>query len=125
MPVLPLIDLMLLTGWTALFVGFVLKVVAATTRFQPTILTLSPIDFLAIAIAAFLFAIALAARTWVASQAPAQTAARRKEETLQAYRALHSDSSERNDVKTNDNTNDNAHDGINDDDDGRGGQAFG
>ena len=92
MPVLPLIDLMLLAGWTALLIGFVLKAIAATTRYQPTILTLSPIDFLTIALAAFAFAIALAARTWVATQAPAQTAARRKEETLEAYRALHSDS---------------------------------
>ena len=36
----------------------------------------------------FLFAIALAARTWVESQAPAQSAARRRDETLAAYEAL-------------------------------------
>ena len=94
MPILPLIDLMLLAGWTSLFIGFVLKAVAATTRYDPTILTLSPIDFLLIAVGAFIFAIALAARTWVASQAPAQTAARRADETMRAYRALHSETSE-------------------------------
>lgn len=89
MPVLPLIDLMLLSGWTALLIGFVLKAIAMLTRRHFAILTLTPTDFLMIALAAFLFAIALAARTWVASQAPAQSAARRRDETLEAYRALH------------------------------------
>ena len=88
MPVLPLIDLMLLSGWTALMVGFVLKSIAVLTRYRPTILSLTPTDFLMVAIAAFLFALALAARTWVASQAPAASAARRRDETLEAYRAL-------------------------------------
>ena len=89
MPVLPLIDLMLLSGWTALLVGFVLKMVYLTTNYRPTIGSLTPIDFLMIAIAAMLFAIALAARTWVALQMPAQSAARRRDETMEAYRALH------------------------------------
>ena len=77
MPVLPLMDLMLLAGWTSLAVGFVLKVVYLLTHYRPTLLSLTPIDFLTMAIAAFLFAIALAARTWVASQAPARSAVRR------------------------------------------------
>ncbi len=89
MPVLPLIDLMLLSGWTALLVGFVLKMTYLTTSYRPTIASLTPRDFLMIAVAAMLFAIALAARTWVASQSPAQSAARRRDETLEAYRALH------------------------------------
>lgn len=89
MPVLPLIDLMLLSGWTALLVGFVLKMVYLTTHYRPTIASLTPIDFLMIAGAAMLFAIALAARTWVATQTPARSAARRRDETLEAYRALH------------------------------------
>ena len=74
MPVLPLIDLMLLAGWTSLAIGFVLKSVAVLTHWKPTLLGLSPIDFLFIAIAAFMFAIALAARTWVAGQQPAVSA---------------------------------------------------
>jgi len=94
MPVLPLIDLMLLSGWTALLVGFVLKMVYLTTNYRPTIASLTPIDFLMIAIAAMLFAIALAARYWVASQSPAQSAVRRRDETLEAYRALHATDSE-------------------------------
>jgi hypothetical protein len=89
MPVLPLIDLMILAGWTSLLVGFVLKMVYLTTSYRPTIASLTPIDFLMIAGAAMLFAIALAARTWVASQSPARSAARKREETMEAYRALH------------------------------------
>lgn len=88
MPVLPLIDLMLLSGWTALFAGFVLKAVALTTTYRPTILGLSASDFLLVAVAALLFAIALAARTWVKSQEPAAVAARRGQETLDAWNRL-------------------------------------
>ena len=91
MPVLPVIDLLLLAGWSSLLVGFVLKVADLLTRGNQTLLSLSPIDFLTFAVVSFLFAIALAARTWVASQAPAQSAVRRREETLDAYRALHGD----------------------------------
>ena len=90
LPVLPLMDMLILAGWSSLSIGFVLKAVAALTHWKPTILTLSPIDFLFIAVASFLFAIALAARTWVAEQQPAASAQRRKQETLDAYRALHS-----------------------------------
>ena len=85
---LPLIDLMLLTGWTSLLVGFLLKLADMLTRGNQALLGLAPKDFLQIAIVSFLFAIALAARTWVESQAPAQSAARRRDETLAAYEAL-------------------------------------
>ena len=89
LPVLPLMDLLIVIGWSSLAVGFLLKAIAALTRWQPTILTLSPIDFLFVAVAAFLFAIALAARTWVSEQQPAVSAPRRKQQTLDAYAALH------------------------------------
>jgi hypothetical protein len=88
MPVLPLIDLLLLAGWTSLFAGFVLKAIDLTTQYQPTVIGLSAVDFLQIAIAALLLAIALAARTWVKSQEPAVTAARRSQETLEAWNRL-------------------------------------
>ncbi len=88
MPVLPLIDLLLLAGWTALLVGFVLKVIHLTTTYRPTILTLAPNDFLEMAVAAMLFAIALAARTWVKTQDPGPVAARRRDETLAAWNKL-------------------------------------
>lgn len=88
MPVLPLIDLLLLSGWTALLVGFVLKVVYLTTTYRPTLLSLAPGDFLEVAIAAMLFAIALAARTWVKAQEPGPSAVRRRDETLAAWSKL-------------------------------------
>jgi hypothetical protein len=69
-------------------VGFVLKVVYLTTSYRPTLLTLTPSDFLEVAIAAMLFAIALAARTWVKAQEPLATAARRRDETLAAWSRL-------------------------------------
>jgi len=81
-------DLMLLGGWTSLLAGFVLKGVALTTSYRPTILGLTSSDFLAIAVAALLFAIALAARTWVKSQEPSEAASRRRDETIEAYVAL-------------------------------------
>lgn len=88
MPVLPLIDLLLFSGWTALLIGFVLKVIALSTAYRPTILGLAPSDFLMIAVAAMLFAIALAARTWVKQQEPTAQAIRRRDETLEAWNAL-------------------------------------
>jgi len=88
MPVLPLIDLLLLGGWTALLVGFVLKVVYLATSYRPTILTLTPNDFLEVAVAAMLFAIALAARTWVKGQEPTAAAVRRRDETIAAWSKL-------------------------------------
>jgi hypothetical protein len=88
MPVLPLIDLMLLSGWTLLFVGLILKIVQLATSYRPAILGLTPFDFLLAGVAAMLFAIALAARTWVKSQEPAAVAARRQRETMDAWNAL-------------------------------------
>ncbi len=88
MPVLPLIDLMLLSGWTALLVGFVLKVIHLSTSYRPAIFGLTPIDFFLMAIVAMLFAIALAARTWVKSQEPTAAAIRRRDETIEAWNAL-------------------------------------
>ncbi len=58
------------------------------SKFWPTILTLAPNDFLEMAVAAMLFAIALAARTWVKSQDPGAVALRKREETLAAWNSL-------------------------------------
>jgi hypothetical protein len=88
MPVLPLIDLLLLAGWTSLFTGFVLKAIALTTTYNPAILGMSSIDFFLVAVASMLFAIALAARTWVKAQEPAARALRLHKETMDAWRAL-------------------------------------
>jgi uncharacterized membrane protein YeiB len=88
MPVLPLIDLMLLSGWTALLVSFVMKAIHLTTSYRPTVLGLTPFDFMLMAMVAMLFAIALAARTWVKSQEPTAAAIRRRNETIEAWNAL-------------------------------------
>ena len=64
-PILPLIDLLLLLGSGSLFVGFVLKSIAITTRFRPTLLGFSSLDFVLIAGVCMGLALVLAARTWV------------------------------------------------------------
>ena len=52
-------------------------------------------DFLLIAGAALLSAIALAARTWVKTQEPTEVAIRRRDETLEAWNALRSENAQR------------------------------
>ena len=91
LPVLPLIDLLLLAACSSLFTGFVLKSISMTTSYQPAILGLSSVDFLLIAVATLLLAIALAGRTWVKTQQPAALAARRSQETLDAWSKLPKD----------------------------------
>ena len=60
MPTLPLIDLLILMGWTSLFVGATQKAIWITTSYRPTVLSLTPIDFLWIAGISLLFALSLA-----------------------------------------------------------------
>ena len=78
MPILPFIDLLILAGWTSLFVGFILKFIYITTSYRPTILGLTPLDFLIGAGVFLLFSLTLAARTWVKSHEGEQAAARRR-----------------------------------------------
>jgi hypothetical protein len=65
-----LIDLLILLGWTSLAAGALLKAVAISTVYRPTILTFSSMDFLIIAAICFGFALTLAARTWVKLNEP-------------------------------------------------------
>ncbi|MCH2173144.1 hypothetical protein MK489_20380 [Myxococcota bacterium] len=67
MPILPLIDLLILMGSAFLAVGFVLKAVDITTRYAPTLLGFSSIDFVVMTLICLAFAITLAARNWVQS----------------------------------------------------------
>jgi hypothetical protein len=67
---LPLIDLLILLGWTSLAAGALLKAVAISTVYRPTILTFSSMDFVVIAAICFGFALTLAARTWVKLNEP-------------------------------------------------------
>jgi len=70
LPVLPVIDLLILMGWSLLAVGAVLKAVAMTTAYRPSIASLGAMDFLLMAVVCLLFALALAARTWVKANEP-------------------------------------------------------
>jgi len=76
-PVLPLIDLLILLGWTSLLVGFVLKALSIALSYPLSIVGLAPIDFLLVAAVSLLFALSLAARTWVRVHEPRLVARRR------------------------------------------------
>jgi len=78
LPVLPLIDLMILLGSASLVVGFFLKAIAITTRYQWTLLGFSSIDMVIIAGICLAFALTLAARTWVKLNEPRLLALRRR-----------------------------------------------
>ncbi|MGH0034521.1 MAG: hypothetical protein ACQGVK_05795 [Myxococcota bacterium] len=86
MPVLPLIDLLILVGWTTISIGAVLKAIYVSTSYRPTFLGLGPLDLLLVAGCALLFALALAARTWVKANEPGLLAARRRLARLQERR---------------------------------------
>lgn len=77
MPVLPLIDLLILLGWTSLLGSFLLKAIWITTSYRPTVFGLYPFDFLLAAGVCLLFAMTLAARTWVKLNEPRLLARRR------------------------------------------------
>ena len=65
MPILPFIDLLILAGWTALFGGFLLKLISLTTAYRPTLFGIGPLDLLIVAGVFMLLALTLSARTWV------------------------------------------------------------
>ena len=77
MSILPFMDALILLGWSSLICGGLLKVVYLTTHYRPTILGMSPIDFLALSVVALVFALTLAARTWVKAAEPALLRRRR------------------------------------------------
>ena len=87
MPILPVIDLLILMGWSLLAVGAVLKAIAMTTVYRPTIANLTPMDFLLMAVVCLLFALALAARTWVKANEPAILARQQGLPGRDAFRA--------------------------------------
>jgi len=84
MPILPIIDALILLGWTSLFGGFLLKAVYITTSFRPTFFGMHPSDFLFVAAVCLLFALALAARTWVKANEPELLARRRRARLAEA-----------------------------------------
>jgi hypothetical protein len=67
---LPLIDLLILLGWTSLMVGAVQKALWVTTSYTWRFFGLTPSDFLVVAGVCLLFALTLAARAWVKVNEP-------------------------------------------------------
>ena len=65
MTILPIIDLLILIGWTLLSVGALLKAIYVTTNYRPTLLGLGPMECAIGATVFLLLVLALAARTWV------------------------------------------------------------
>jgi hypothetical protein len=89
MPILPIIDLLILTGWSSLFAAFALKAIWITTSYRPLLFGLGALDLIVTAGIFLLFALALAARTWVKTQdLQAYSASVRAAATLDAYTAL-------------------------------------
>jgi hypothetical protein len=65
LPILPLIDLLILLSTGSLLVGFVLKAIALTTRYRPSVFGFSSLDFVIITGLGLGLALVLAARTYV------------------------------------------------------------
>ena len=65
LPVLPLIDLLILMSTGSLLIGFVLKAIALTTRYHPSVFGFSSIDFVIVTGVGLGLALVLAARTYV------------------------------------------------------------
>lgn len=79
MLILPLIDLLILTGTGMLVVGFLLKVAAIATVYRPSILGFSSMDFVVLAAICWGFALTLAARSWVRLNEPRLMGVRREQ----------------------------------------------
>lgn len=78
MTILPLVDLLILLGSGSVAVGFLLKGVAITTTYRPTLLGFSAMDMLLIALLAFTMALVLTARTWIKLNEPHLQALQRR-----------------------------------------------
>ena len=77
-PILPLVDLLILLGTGSLVIGFLLKAIAITTIYQPTLLGFSSTDFALIAALCMGFAVVLIGRTWLKLNEPALALRHRK-----------------------------------------------
>lgn len=86
-PILPLIDLLILLGWTSLLVGFAQKAIWISTHYRPGLFGLTPMDFVVIAGICLVFALSLAARTWVKLNEPRLVALQRRLAIAEARRA--------------------------------------
>lgn len=81
MLILPIIDLLVLSGTGFLVIGFLLKAVTVLTGTNPTILGFSSIDFVLMTGVCWAFALVLAARSWVKLHEPNLESLRRAQLT--------------------------------------------
>jgi len=88
MPILPIIDLLILLGWTSLFAGLALKGIYISTSYRPVIFGAGPLDMVILAGVFLLFSLALAARSWVKAHEQTRGASARAAATLDSYAAL-------------------------------------
>ena len=77
----PLIDLLVISGSGFLVIGSLLKAISVATRYNPHILGFSSLDFLLMTMVCWMFALVLAARTWVQINEPLLL--RRRRERMQ------------------------------------------
>ncbi|HIF97906.1 MAG TPA: hypothetical protein EYQ54_12920 [Myxococcales bacterium] len=91
MPILPIVDLMILTAWTSLLGACVLKAIRVTTTYTPDLFGMGPLELTLVGAVLLLFALTLTARTWLKGKEYAGTTAKdRAAGTLQAYSAVQS-----------------------------------
>lgn len=90
MPILPLVDLLILLGWTSLLVACLQKAIIITTHYRPVmeILGMSPLDFAYLSGLLFVFALALTGRTWVKLNEPRLFALRHRQAEEEARRRV-------------------------------------
>ena len=86
MLILPLIDLLILSGTGLLVLGLLLKVVDIATVYNPAILGFSSMDFVVMTGICWGFALVLAARSWVKLNEPNLMTLRREQVQAQARR---------------------------------------
>ena len=84
MPILPIIDLLIFIGWSCLAAGALLKAIYVTTRYRPDVLGLGPLEFMMISGIFLLFALTLAARTYVKAIEPGMLAKKRAASALRS-----------------------------------------
>ena len=91
MPILPIVDLMIVTAWTSLLGACVLKVIRITTSYDPALFGLGPLELTVVAAVLLLFALTLTARTWLKEREYSSASAQdRAAGTLRAYSAVQS-----------------------------------
>ena len=84
MPVLPVIDALIFLGLSSLFVAFIQKAIMMTISYRAVIFGMHPADFVTVACTCLLFALTLAARTWVKEHEPSIQARRRRARLAEA-----------------------------------------